>query len=84
MLCGKSAQIIIGNIKGLNSKNRKNTLVVGASKLSSEIMSQVAKLEIANQEIEAFERDGVICLRGLFDDSNSHFGKNRNLVLCQK
>ncbi len=32
-------------------------------------MSQVAKLEIANQEIEAFERDGVICLRGVFDDA---------------
>jgi ectoine hydroxylase-related dioxygenase (phytanoyl-CoA dioxygenase family) len=32
-------------------------------------MSQVAKSEIISQDIEAFERDGVICLRGIFDDT---------------
>ena len=32
-------------------------------------MSQVTKLEIANREIAAFEGDGVICLRGVFDDA---------------
>ncbi len=30
-------------------------------------MSQVATPEISTQDIEAFDRDGVICLRGMFD-----------------
>ena len=32
-------------------------------------MSQLAKSEISSQDIEAFERDGAICLRGMFDDA---------------
>ncbi len=32
-------------------------------------MSQVATPEISSQDIEAFDRDGVICLRGMFDDA---------------
>ena len=32
-------------------------------------MRQIAKLEIGKQDIESFERDGVICLRGIFDNA---------------